>query len=96
MGLKKLHPNSQLYTADTYIPEFPGRTFRVVEVAGFSKAEIKRVQTLQKANITVRNFPENVQQLRKRLKLADGGDHYIFATTLANGDKALIICKKEK
>lgn len=96
MGLKKLHPNSQLYTGDTYIPEFPGRTFRVVEVAGFSKAEIKRVQTLKKANITVRNFPENVQQLRKRLKLADGGDHYIFATTLANGDKALIICKKEK
>ena len=49
---------------------------------------------LGKANITVRNFPESVQQLRKRLKLADGGEVYIFATTLAGGDKVLIVCRK--
>ncbi len=96
LGLKKLHPNSQLYTADEYIQHFPGRIFEVVEVLGFSKADIKKVQALQKANITVRNFPESVQQLRKRLKLADGGDNYIFATTLANGSKAMIICNKRK
>ena len=95
-GVSKLHPNSQLYTADVAVPDFPGRVFKVVEVVGFSKAEIKRVQALQKANITVRNFPESVQQLRKRLKLADGGDNYIFATTLADGNKVLAICKKEK
>ena len=63
-------------------------------VLGFSKADIKKVQALGKANITVRNFPESVQQLRKRLKLADGGDSYIFATTLANDSKALIVCRK--
>ena len=68
----------------------------VVDVAGFSKAELKRVQALQKANITVRNFPENVQQLRKRLKLADGGDNYIFATTLTDNSKVLVICKKSR
>jgi hypothetical protein len=49
---------------------------------------------LQKANITVRNFPESVQLLRKRLKLADGGDNYIFATTLNDGSKAMILCRK--
>ena len=95
-GVDKLHPNSQLYTAAMLIDDFPGRVFEVVAVYGFSKAEIKKVQALQKANITVRNFPESVQQLRKRLKLSDGGDNYIFATTLADERKVLVICKKEK
>ena len=94
LEIGKLHPNSQLYTSDNPVPDFPGRTFEVVEVLGFSKADIKKVQALGKANITVRNFPESVQQLRKRLKLADGGDSYIFATTLANGSKVLIVCRK--
>jgi hypothetical protein len=92
--VNKLHPNSNLYTSYEHAHHFPGRIFEVVEVLGFSKADIKRVQAMQKANITVRNFPESVQQLRKRLKLADGGDSYIFATTLNDGSKALIVCKK--
>ena len=90
----KLHPNSHLYTSIEHVHDFPGRTFEIVEVLGFSKADIKRVQSLGKANITVRNFPENVQLLRKRLKLADGGENYIFATTLKDSSKALIVCKK--
>ena len=90
----KLHPNSHLYTSGELSCNFPGRIFEVVEVLGFSKADIKRVQALGKANITVRNFPENVQLLRKRLKLTDGGENYIFATTLNDGSKALILCKK--
>ena len=92
--VNKLHPNSNLYTSYEHAHHFPGRIFEVVEVLGFSKADIKRVQAMQKANITVRNFPESVQQLRKRLKLADGGDSYIFATTLNDGSKVLIQCKK--
>lgn len=94
LGLSKLHPNSQLYTSDTLLLSFPGRIFEVVDVAGFSKSDIKKVQALQRANIAVRNFPESVQQLRKRLKLADGGDTYIFATTLSNGNKVLAVCRK--
>ena len=90
----KLHPNSQLYTADHLIPEFPGRAFTVEKVYGFSKHEIKEIQALGQANITVRNFPENVQLLRKKLKLADGGDNYIFATTLASGNRVLILCHR--
>lgn len=96
LGVRKLHANSQLYTADNLVPNFPGRVFEVVEVLGFSKAEVKKIQAMQKANITVRNFPESVQQLRKRLKLSDGGDCYIFATTLADERKVLVICNKEK
>ena len=95
-GLNKLHANSQLYTSDSLVADFSGRVFEVVEVLGFSKADIKKIQSLQKANITVRNFPESVQQLRKRLKLSDGGDCYIFATTLADERKVLVICNKEK
>ena len=93
-GMKKLHPNSQLYTCDDYVTSFPGRIFEVVDVLGFSKSDVKKVQALQKANITVRNFPESVQMLRKRLKLSDGGGNYIFATTLAGGEKVLVLCKK--
>lgn len=93
-GISKLHPNSQLYTSDVLVDDFPGRVFEVTDVLGFSKNEIKKVQSLQKANITVRNFPESVQQLRKRLKLSDGGDSYIFATTLSDERKVLILCNK--
>ena len=93
-GTSKLHPNSHLYTADTLIEQFPGRKFKVVEVTGFTKSDIKKVAQMGKANITVRNFPESVQQLRKRLKLCDGGDNYLFATTLADERKVLIVCHK--
>lgn len=94
LEMGKLHPNSQLYTAEKYIAEFPGRIFEIERSYGFSKSEIKEIQALKKANITVRNFPEGVQQLRKRLKLSDGGEHYIFATTLSDGSKKLILCRK--
>ncbi len=93
-GVGKLHPNSQLYTSDTCHPSFPGRRFKVEWFCGFSKAELKRVQELGRANITVRNFPESVQQLRKRLKLADGGELYIFATTLRSSERVLVVCSR--
>ncbi len=95
-NMGKLHPNSQLYTSDNLVEQFPGRIFTVERVCGFSKSEIKDIQALKQANITVRNFPESVQLLRKKLKLADGGDDYIFATTLADGSKVLALCKKVK
>ena len=96
-GIKKLHRNSNLYTSAALAENFPGRTFEVAAVSGFSKNEIKEcIGGLKKANIKVRNFPESVQQLRKRLKLGDGGDVYLFATTLADGRKVLIRCGKLK
>lgn len=93
-GSHKLHPNSHLYTAADEIKNFPGRKFKVKKVLGFTKNEIKELSSMGKANITVRNFPESVQQLRKRVKLSEGGEDYIFATTLADERKVLILCEK--
>ena len=93
-NIGKLHPNSQLYSSDALLGKFPGRIFNVEKVYGFSKNEIKEIQALKQANITVRNFPESVASLRKKLKLADGGDRYIFATTSANNNRVLLLCKK--
>ncbi|EJX08280.1 hypothetical protein EVA_03601 [gut metagenome] len=94
-SLKKLHPNSHLYTSDTWIDAFPGRAFRVVGQCGFGKKEMKeQLGSLKKANLAVRNFPASVAELRKRLKLADGGDNYLFATTLNNQQKVLICTVK--
>ena len=82
-SVKKLHPNSHLYTSETQIEGFPGRTFRIINRCSLNKKEIKEnLSDLKKANITVRNFPATVAELRKRIKLAEGGDTYLFASTL--------------
>lgn len=90
-GLHKLHPNSHLYTSAERVPDFPGRTFRVEGWSGFGKKELKALLGTEKqANLSVRNFPAPVADLRKRLRLAEGGRIYLFATTLAGGQKVLI------
>lgn len=94
-NVEKLHPNSHLYTSDAYIPDFPGRKFRITGSSSLNKKGLKElIGTEKKANLTVRNFPTSVAELRKRLKLADGGDIYLFATTLADEKKLLIACKQ--
>lgn len=94
-GLQKLHRNTHLYTSDTLITEFPGRVFEVKNIDGFGKNELKRLSAeLKKANIAVRNFPERPEALRKRLKLGDGGDTYLFATTLDDERRVIIRCEK--
>ncbi len=94
-GLQKLHRNTHLYTSDTLVPDFPGRVFEVKNIDGFGKNELKLLSSeLKKANIAVRNFPERPEALRKRLKLADGGDVYLFATTLADEKRVIIRCEK--
>lgn len=81
-GVKKLHPDSHLYTSEQLVPDFPGRIFAVDAYSGFGKKEIKTLLPgIKKANLTARNFPISVAELRKKLKLAEGGDIYLFATT---------------
>ena len=93
--VKKLHPSSHLYVSSHLIEDFPGRRFQVEAVSGFGKKELKTfLQGMEKANLTIRNFPSSVADLRKRLKLKEGGEDYIFATTLADESKVLIKCKK--
>ena len=92
--VEKLHPNSHLYTSHQYLPDFPGRKFSVTGCCSFNKKEIKNLLGgVEKANLTVRNFPASVADLRKRLKLTEGGDTYLFATTLNDQQKVLIACK---
>ncbi len=92
---KKLHPNSHLYTSDEWIEDFPGRAFLVTGQCSFNKKEIKEcLGDIKKANITVRNFPATVAEIRKRTKLSEGGEAYLFATTLSNDQKVLIRCSK--
>ena len=93
--VKKLHASSHLYTSPYYIEGFPGRRFQVEAVSGFGKKELKTLlQGLEKANLTIRNFPSSVAELRKRLKLKEGGECYLFATTLSDESKVIIKCRK--
>lgn len=94
-GLQKLHLNSHLYTADRLVPDFPGRVFRVVRHTGFGKRELRGFCAgVEAANLTVRNFPATVADLRRRLKLREGGEATWFATTLADGSHVLIDCRR--
>lgn len=94
-GLKKLHPNTHLYTSNSLVKDFPGRCFKVEQTLGFNKKDLKRLATYgKKANITVRNFPSTVDALRKKLHLKEGGDTFLFVTTIADNQHVIIVCKK--
>ena len=94
-GVRQLDCNSHLFVSDTDIPDFPGRRFIIEKTTSMNKHELKAVLAgIDRANITVRNFPISVAELRKKLKLKDGGDVFIFATTVANRGHQLFICRK--
>ncbi|GHU57189.1 hypothetical protein FACS189411_10010 [Bacteroidia bacterium] len=91
LGVSKLNVNSHCYTSNNLLINFPGRRFIVDEVLPFSSKLCKTIhKTILQANITTRNFPLSVKELRQRTKIAEGGDIYLFATTLANNEKVLI------
>lgn len=93
--VEKLHAFSHLFTSDRLIEDFPGRRFRILGRSDFSKQGVRNLLAgVKQANITVRNFPATVQELRKKLKLADGGSVYLFATTMSDNSHALLRCEK--
>ena len=94
-GLEKLQVSSHLYTSNSLVGGFPGRTFQIEKVFPFSNKVCKSItQEIPQANITVRNFPMSVDDLRKKTKIQEGGDVYLFATTLSDGGKVLVVCRK--
>lgn len=94
-GVKMLAKNSHLFVSEDPVADFPGRSFRIKAVSSFNKKDLKRqLSGITKANIATRNFPLSVTELRKRLKLKDGGDTYIFATTQSDESHVLFICEK--
>ena len=93
--LQKLHPNSNLFVGTDAIDSVPARQFQVVGISDFSKTGLKTLlKDVKQANLTVRNFPSTTAELRRRLKLKEGGSDYLFATTLLDGVHVLIRCVK--
>lgn len=94
-SVSMLSKNSHLFVSQSPVADFPGRSFRIRAVSSFNKKELKRqLHGIEKANIATRNFPLSVAELRKRLKLKDGGETYIFATTLSDDSHVLLITDK--
>jgi precorrin-6B methylase 2 len=94
-GVAQLDKNSHLFVSDIDICDFPGRRFFIEKTTSMNKRELKAaLADIDRANITVRNFPMSVAELRKRLKLKDGGDLYLFATTIASHQHQLFLCRK--
>jgi len=94
-GVAQVAQNSHLFTSAEPVEDFPGRSFQIEAVTSMNKRELKQhLQGLTQANIAVRNFPLSVAELRRRLKLGEGGDVYIFATTLEDKSHALLITRR--
>lgn len=94
-GVSPVSRNSHLFLSDEPVEGFPGRSFVVERVTTMNKGELRKALVgIEKANIATRNFPLTVAELRKRLKIKDGGDVYIFATTTAEGEHLLLISRK--
>ncbi len=93
-NIDKLEKNTHLYTSNTLI-DFPGRRFFIERTLPYSKKDIKSLIS-KKANVTTRNFPESVDQIRKKWKIGEGGNNYLFFTTLSNGKKVILECSKIK
>ena len=91
--VEKLQKHTHLFTSDS-LENFPGRRFIIEQVIPYSKSEIRKNINFKTANITTRNFPEDVFTLRKKWKISEGGDRYLFFTTIENKKKIVIVCKK--
>ena len=92
-GLEKLHPHTHLYTSDIQLETFPGRCFQVAKVLSVKEA-LQLKNEMPKANVSVRNFPLSAEELRKKLKLADGGEVYLYGTMMEKDRKVVILCRK--
>ena len=94
-AVRQVSVNSHLFLSSVEIEDFPGRCFQICAISSTNKQALKAaLADIDRANITVRNFPMSVEQLRKKLHLKDGGSTYIFATTEADGTHCLYICRK--
>ena len=92
--LRKLHPNSHLYTSHNLIEGFPGRTFKIGAVCKYNKKDLLKHIPNKKGNITRRNFPDSVADIRKKTGIKEGGEYYIFATTLKDNKPKFLVCSK--
>ena len=100
--LAALAPNSHLFVktdesepSDAKIDDFSGKIFQISAISSMNKHDLREnLQGIDRANIATRNFPMKPEELRRRLKIKEGGDNYIFATTLTDASRVLLSCKK--
>ncbi len=92
--LNKLHPNTHLYTSEQLVANFPGRVFKLKGIENFNKKAVAPYLDHKKANITTRNFPYSVAQIKKKLGVKDGGNVYLFATTLQEEQLKILVCER--
>ena len=92
-NVNKLHKHSHLYTSNNLV-SFPGRVFVIEKTVPYNKTEMKNYLEKSQANITIRNFPDSVESIRKKWKIKDGGKNYCFFTTDSNNHKIVLICTK--
>lgn len=95
-GLGKLHKHSHLYTSDSLLENFPGRVFKIDRALDYNKENMKQWLAGKQANVSVRNFPDTVEALRKKWKISDGGNVFCFFTTVSTNDKIVLLCAKIK
>ena len=93
LNIDKLHVNSHLYTSKELI-EFPGRRFKIIQSTTFDKKKLLKLIPSGKANITTRNFPQSVAQIRKKTGIKEGGNQYLFFTTNLHNKPIVLICEK--
>ena len=93
LNVDKLHPHSHLFT-NLKLIDFPGRRFMIESVIPFKKEELKKHIEGKKMNITTRNFPLTVEEIRKKYKITEGGNVFTFFTTNINDEKIVLICNK--
>lgn len=95
LGISKLGQHSHLYTSDLLVEDFMGRSFEIQETCSFDKKQLLK-KVGKKANITTRNFPYTVNEIRKKTGIKEGGELYLFCTTSYENKPICIICKKVK
>ena len=94
-GVSPISANSHLFVSPHFIDDFPGRQFEIVAISSMNKRELRTTFAgISQANVAVRNFPMSAEQLRQRLRLRDGGENYVFATTKEDGQHIIFLCKK--
>ena len=93
LNVYKLHQHSHLFTSEKLV-DFPGRIFKIENILPYDKKKLVKLLPEKKANITTRNFPKTVAQIRKETKIKEGGNVFIFATIDINNKPKLVICKK--
>ena len=92
-GIEPVGRNSHLFVSPHFIDSFPGRKLKITAISSMNKREWSQsIAGLERANVAVRNFPMKAEELRRRLKLKDGGSAFVYGTTLANGHHRLFFC----